>query len=256
MKVTILGCGSAAGTPSVSGGWGKCDGANPKNRRRRSSILVEDGPTSILVDTGPDLRAQMLDSGMKHLDAVLYTHAHADHMHGIDELREITRMQKTELPIYAAAETMQALEMRFGYVLKPVPADGFVYRPWLRSTVIGPTERFSVGNIAVESFLQQHGNTTTLGYNFGPVVYSTDVSGLPDASKAVIKGAKLWIVGVLSDMPYFTHVHLDKALAWIDELKPHRTVITHMSNTLDYETLVCKLPVGVTPAYDGMVIEA
>jgi phosphoribosyl 1,2-cyclic phosphate phosphodiesterase len=256
MKVTLLGCGSAAGTPSVSGGWGKCDPANAKNRRRRASILVEEGPTTLLVDTGPDLREQMLSAAVRRLDAVLYTHAHADHIHGIDELREITRLTMTGLPLYATPETMEALETRFAYVFKPIPADGLVYRPWLLPKIIGPTERFSVGNIVVEAFQQQHGNVTTLGYNFGPVIYSTDVSDLPEASKAIIKNARVWIIGVLSDMPYFTHVHLDKALAWIAELKPQRTVITHMSNALDYETLISRLPVGVTPAFDGMVIEA
>lgn len=256
MKVTILGCGSAAGVPSVSSGWGKCDPANPKNRRRRASILVEEGPTTLLVDTSPDLREQMLSAGLKRLDAVLYTHAHADHMHGIDELREITRMLKTDLPVYAMPETMQMLETRFAYVFKPIPAEGFVYRPWLRSQVIEPMQRFAVGNIAVDSFLQQHGNVHTLGFNFGPVIYSTDVSDLPPASKAVIKGAKVWIVGALSDMPYFTHAHVARVLEWVDELKPHRTIITHMSNSLDYETLASQLPVGVTPAFDGMVVEA
>ena len=256
MKVTILGCGSSSGVPSVALGWGKCDPANPKNRRRRASILVEEGPTALLVDTSPDLREQMLDVGLKRLDAVLYTHAHADHIHGIDELREITRLLKTDLPVYAMAETMQSLETRFGYAFKPIPADGFVYRPWLRSHVIEPTERFAAGNIAVDSFLQQHGNVQTLGYNFGPVIYSTDVSDLPDTSKAVIKGAKVWIVGAISDMPFFTHAHVAKVLDWVAELKPHRTIITHMGSSLDYETLAARLPVGVTPAFDGMVIEA
>jgi len=256
MKVTILGSGSAAGVPSVSGGWGKCDPANPKNRRRRASILVEEGPTSILVDSSPDLREQMLDAKIRRLDAVLYTHAHADHIHGLDELREVCRIIKGPLPVYATPETMAMLETRFGYAFKGIPPGKPVFRPWLTPSLITPAESFSVGNIKVTSFLQDHGySTTTLGYGFGDVVYSTDLIELPEASKAAIKGAKVWILGVLGDMPYPTHVHLDKALEWIEELKPARTIITHMSNALDYDTMLAHLPVGVTPAFDGMVVE-
>ena len=255
MKVTILGCGSAAGTPSVSGGWGKCDPANPKNRRSRASILVEEGPTAILVDTSPDLRQQMLDVGIQSLDAVLYTHVHADHIHGIDELREITRLTKTALPVYGTAETLEELAARFAYVFKPVPADGLVFRPWLTPTVITPAERFAVGPVMVESILQIHGPGTTVGFKFGDLIYSTDLVDLPEASKAVIAGAKLWIVGALSDVPYFTHAHVAKVLDWVAELKPQRTVITHMSNALDYDRLAAQLPECVTPAFDGMVFE-
>jgi phosphoribosyl 1,2-cyclic phosphate phosphodiesterase len=187
---------------------------------------------------------------------VLYTHVHADHIHGIDELREITRLMKIALPAYGTAESIKALETRFGYVFKPVPEDGFVYRPWLTPKIIEPGQNLAIGNVAVKSFLQIHGNTTTLGFNFGPVVYSTDLVELPDASKELIKGARVWIVGALSDTSYFTHAHVDKVLGWVDELKPERTVLTHMSNALDYETLTARLPVGVSMAFDGMVIEA
>lgn len=256
MKVTLLGTGSAAGVPSVSGGWGKCDPANPKNRRRRASILVEDGPTSLLIDTSPDLRDQMLTSGIRGLDAVLFTHAHADHIHGIDEIREISRITQGPLQAYATPKTLATLETRFGYVFEGIPPGKVVFRPWLIPNVIVPTERFTVGNIGVRAFPQDHGfGMETMGFNFGDVVYSTDLVELPEASKQYIAGCKVWILGVLSDMPYPTHVHLEKALAWIDELKPQRTVITHMSNALDYATVAGRVPVGVTPGFDGMVIE-
>ena len=261
MKITILGSGSAAGVPSVSGGWGKCDPLNPKNHRRRVSILVEEGPTTILVDTSPDLREQMLDAKLRRLDAVIYTHAHADHLHGLDELREMCRISQGPLQAYATPETMKKIEGRFGYAFEGIPAGKPVFRPWLIPNLIEPAEKFAIGNIAVTSFLQDHGyGGTTLGFAFGDhasghVVYSTDLVDLPPASKAAIKGAKLWILGVLGDMPYPTHVHVAKALEWIAELKPHRTVIIHMSNALDYDTLAVTLPVGVTPGYDGMVIE-
>jgi phosphoribosyl 1,2-cyclic phosphate phosphodiesterase len=256
MKVTILGCGSAAGTPSVSGGWGKCDPANPKNRRRRASILVEEGPTSILVDTSPDLRDQMLSAGLRRLDAVIYTHAHADHIHGIDELREINRIMQAPIPCYAPPETLQILETRFAYVFKGIPPESkFVFRPWLIANDITPAQTFSVGNVTVRPFIQDHGFSTTVGYSFGDVVYSTDLVDLPPAARAVIKNAKVWIVGALSDDPYPSHAHVGKVLEWIDELKPQRAVITHMSNALDYDKLIAQLPVGVTPAFDGLVIE-
>ncbi len=256
MKVTILGCGSAAGTPTVSGGWGKCDPKNPKNRRRRSSILVEEGHTRILVDTSPDLREQMLATELKGLEAVLFTHGHADHIHGIDDIREISRITQAPLPIYATPETLQILETRFGYVFKGIPPGKPIFRPWLLPNAIAPTEAFSIGNIQVMPFPQDHGyGAVTMGFNFGDVVYSTDLIDLPEISKPFIAGAKVWIVGVLSDMPYPTHVHVEQALAWVKELKPQRTIITHMSNSLDYDTLIAHLPVGVTPAFDGMVVE-
>ena len=255
MKVTILGSGSAAGVPSVSGGWGKCDPANPKNRRRRSSILVEEGAATVLVDTSPDLREQMLAAGIRRLDGVIYTHAHADHIHGLDELRETCRILKGPLPIYGMADTLEMLETRFGYAFKGIPHGSPVFRPWLVAHQIMPTEGFAVGGLATKPFLQDHGYSSTIGLRFGDIVYSTDLVDLPEDSKAYIRNAKVWIIGVLSDAPYPTHVHVEKALEWVAELKPQRTVITHMSNALDYEGLVAHLPVGVTPAFDGMVIE-
>ncbi len=255
MKITILGSGSAAGVPSVSGGWGKCDPANPKNRRSRASILVEEGPVTVLVDTSPDLREQMLAARIRRLDGVVYTHAHADHIHGIDELREICRVVQGPVQVYGTAETLEILETRFGYAFKGIPPGKPVFRPWLVTRQIMETETFDVAGLAVKPFPQDHGYSTTLGLRFGDVVYSTDLVDLPEDSKAYIRNARVWIVGVLSDAPYPTHVHLERALQWIAELKPQRAVITHMSNALDYDGLVAHLPVGVTPAFDGMVIE-
>ncbi len=256
MKVTILGSGSAAGVPSVSSGWGKCDPKNPKNRRRRASILVEEGPTSILVDTSPDLREQMLSANIRRLDAVLFTHAHADHIHGIDELREITRLLQGPLAAYGMAETMQLLEERFPYIFLGIPEGKPVFRPWLVPNSITPPEKLTVGNITVGSFLQDHGfGNITVGYIFGGLIYSTDVVSLSDAAKDMIRGTKVWIVDCLSDAPYATHAHVEMTLEWIAELKPQRAILTHMSNALDYDRLVAHLPVGVTPAFDGMQIE-
>jgi len=254
MKVTILGCGGAPGVPTVSSGWGRCDPKNPKNRRRRSSVLVNDGTTQVLVDTSPDLRDQLLDAEVRHLDGVLYTHGHADHMHGLDELREINRAMKAPLPIYATADTLAALETRFGYAFEGIPEGETYFRPWLMPNVITGAP-FTVKTLQAQPFVQSHGFSTTMGFRMGDMAYSTDVWDLDDTAKAMLTGLSVWIVGALTDTPHPTHAHLDKVLGWIDELKPRRAVITHMGPTLDYETLVFHLPVGVTPAFDGMVIE-
>lgn len=243
--------------PSISEGWGNCDPTNPKNNRRRASILVNDGHTTTLVDTSPDLRVQLLDTGTRHLDAVLFTHSHADHIHGLDELREINRLMRGPIDAYTNAQTLRDLENRFGYAFQGIPAGKPIFRPWLVAHDIGETadETFMVKTIQVRAFYQDHGFSTTLGFKFGDAIYSTDLVELPDAAKDIVRGAKLWIVGAIGLTPYPTHAHLDKVLGWIEELKPRRAIITHMGPKLDYEAVKARCPVGVTAAYDGMVIE-
>ena len=254
MKVTILGCGGAAGVPGISAGWGACDATNPKNRRRRSAILVEEGATTILVDTPPDLRDQLLDAQVRRLDAVIYTHDHADHMHGIDDLREINRVTRDWLPVWGNAQTLATATLRFSYAFEPVDDIGkMVYRPLLKPCEI--TGPFSVGGIDVVPFDQDHGFCRTLGLRFGKIAYSTDVVELPEASFDALAGVDLWIIGCLVDSPHATHAHVDKALDWIERIKPKRAVITHMGSRLDYQTLVARLPENVIPAHDGLVLE-
>ena len=255
MKVTILGCGSAPGVPAISTGWGECDPANPRNRRRRASILVEQGATRLLVDASPDLREQLLDAGVRTVDAVIFTHPHADHIHGLDELREINRVTGQPLPIFAPADTIAVLRDRFAYAFKGIPPGAPMFRPWLVPTTIAPGTAFQVGEIPIQPFLQDHGNCTTIGYRFGDMVYSTDILELPEASRPAVRGAKLWVVGAYGMSPHPTHAHVAKALAWIEDLKPERAVITHMSNAIDYETLRATLPTHIVPAHDGLVIE-
>lgn len=265
MKVTILGCGAAPGVPSISTGWGECDPDDPRNRRQRASIMVEEGMadegpakqggTRLLVDASPDLRRQLLDHGVRRLDAVLFTHAHADHLHGIDELREINRVTSKPLTAFATAETLAAIRARFGYAFAGIPPGAPIFRPWLIPADIVPGVPFQAGGMSVLPFLQDHGGSSTLGYRFGDVVYSTDVLDLPPASRDAIKGAKLWILGAYGLAPHPTHIHVDKALDWIAALAPIRAVITHMSNAIDYETLRRRLPPNVVPAHDGLVIE-
>lgn len=256
MKVTILGCGAAPGVPSVSSGWGRCDRANPKNRRRRASILVEEQGTTVLVDCAPDLRDQLLDANVRRLDAVLFTHVHADHIHGLDELREVNRAMRAPIPVYGTAETMKVLEHRFAYAFQGIPEGKPIFRPWLIPHVIEPGQEIAVGPITARGFVQDHGYSTTMGYRFADFAYSTDLMGLPPDSKDTIRGTKLWVVGALQEAPHPTHASLEQVLAWVRDLSPARAVITHMSNDLDYDTMVEHLlPVGVTPGFDGLTLE-
>jgi len=252
VKITILGCGSSMGVPLIGGDWGACDPAEPRNRRRRVSILVESGPTRVLVDTSPDLREQLLAAGVNALDAVLYTHAHADHLHGIDDLRAINVALKAPLDIHADAATLDLIRERFGYVFQPLKGDYF-YKPTLVPKLVdGP---FAVGGIAVTPFVQDHGFSSTLGYRFGSVAYSTDVVTLDERAFAALAGIDLWIVDAFRLEPHATHSHLDRTLGWIERVKPKRAVLTHMSQGMDYATLKRRLPAHVEPAYDGMVLE-
>lgn len=253
MRVTILGCGGAGGVPMVSSGWGKCDPANPRNRRRRPSILVEHEDTAILVDTSPDLREQFLDAGVRRLDAVLYTHGHADHLHGIDDLREVNRAMQAPLELWADAEVLDIVGRRFSYVFEPLNGS-YYYKPVLTPhRVSGP---FRVGAVPVTPFRQEHGYCETLGFRFGPVAYSTDVVELPEESFAALAGVRVWIVGTLTDRPHETHADVDKAVAWMERVGCERGILTHMSPSLDYESLRRRLPSHIEPAYDGMVVEA
>jgi phosphoribosyl 1,2-cyclic phosphate phosphodiesterase len=256
MKVTLLGTGSSTGTPGIGVGWGGCDPAEPKNRRLRPSILVEEGDTRLLVDTSPDLREQLLRTEVARLDAVLYTHAHADHLHGIDDLRAVNRATGKRLPAYADADTLKVIEERFRYVLTPLRegATNF-YKPCLDPHVIVPGKPFRVGSIEVMPFDQDHGFSRTLGFRFGPIGFSTDLVEMTDAGYQTLKGVDVWIVSTFGGTPHPTHAYVGRVLEWIARVKPRRAVLTHLSVTLDHATLQARVaPVEV--GYDGMVIEA
>lgn len=253
MKVTLLGCGASWGVPAIGPDWGRCDPAEPRNRRRRCSLLVEKGGQVLLIDTAPDLREQLLDAGVARLDAVLLTHAHADHLHGIDDLRIVNRLIGQPLPFHASADALAEVERRFGYTLLP-PVPG---RPLYRPALIGrPVEGpFTAAGMPVVPFAQNHGYSTTLGFRIGPLGYSTDVTGLDDDAFAALAGVELWIVDCMRREPHPTHSHLAKTLAWIERLQPRRAVLTHMDQSLDYRELSAELPAGVEPGYDGLAIE-
>lgn len=253
MKVTILGCGASTGVPALGPDWGSCDPADPRNRRRRASVLVEIGPVAILIDTSPDLREQLVDARVGRLDAVLMTHAHADHLHGIDDIRQLNRLMGAAIPLWADGKTLAEIGRRFGYVLEPPTEPGRYYKPCLMPHEIrGP---FAIANHRVVPFAQDHGFSTTLGFRIGPMAYSTDVAELDEAAFAAIAGVELWIVDCLRRAPHPTHSHLEKTLAWIARVAPRRAVLTHMDQSLDYRQLSAELPAGVEPGRDGLVIE-
>jgi len=248
----MLGCGGSGGVPLIGPNWGRCDPADPRNRRRRGSVLVEAGGTVILIDTSPDLREQLLAAEVSRIDAVLMTHAHADHLHGIDDLRTVNRLMGCAIPLYADTASMGEIRRRFGYVLEPAPDAGY-YRPVLEPhEIVGP---FAIAGIPVLPFVQDHGFSTTLGFRIGAFGYSTDVTELDDAAFTALAGIDLWIVDCLRYEPHPTHSHLAKTLSWIARLRPRRTVLTHMDQNLDYRALARQLPPGVEPGQDGLVID-
>jgi phosphoribosyl 1,2-cyclic phosphate phosphodiesterase len=256
MKVTILGCGGSGGVPladgTPGGNWGACDPSNPRNRRSRVSILVESGETTILVDASPDLRAQLLDARVSRLDALLLTHAHADHCHGLDELRGIMRTGGGPIDAYMDAQTHKILTLRFAYAFASSYDPSSLYGPVFQDRIVeGPID---IGAIRAMPFVQGHGPETTLGFRFGPVAYSTDAVTLDDAAFDTLKGVDVWIVDCLRDAPHPTHSHLEQTLEWIARVKPTRAILTHMNHQIDYDDLASRCPAGVEPGHDGMVI--
>jgi len=249
MKITILGCGTSTGVPKIGGKWGVCDPKNPKNRRRRSSIFVEDRGSRILIDSSPDLREQCLDANISHIDGVLYTHDHADHTHGIDDLRAISHIMKRKLDAYADARTLALLKRRFDYIFTSKQG----YPAILEGHQIDPSP-FQIGAVDIQPFELIHGNIRTLGFRLDKMAYCTDLNAIPEESEIHLKGLDLWIVDALRPAPHPTHSHLEQTLAWIEKYQPKRAILTHMTWDMDYESLKKTLPKHVEPAYDGMVL--
>lgn len=261
LKVTILGCGSSGGVPRVASGWGKCDPAEPRNRRRRCSILVDqtgaEGVTRVLVDTGPDLREQLIAAGVDRVDGVVYTHEHADHTHGIDDLRPLAIHARRRVDIWCDAQMSTFLNGRFGYVFASPP--GSDYPPILdeRRLVAGePVEILGQGGvIAALPFELRHGKERALGFRFGAIAYTPDVDGVPDAALPMLENLDVWIVDALRDSPHPTHFSVDDALEWVARMKPRRAILTNLHTDLDYGRLKSIVPENVDVAFDGMVVE-
>jgi phosphoribosyl 1,2-cyclic phosphate phosphodiesterase len=260
MTFTILGCGSSMGVPRAALGWGNCDPNNPKNRRRRCSLLVQRengaGRTSVLVDTSPDLREQLLAADVRALDAVLYTHSHADHTHGIDDLRPLFIAMRKPVNVYLDDLTAGEVRKKFGYCFETPPGSEYPAIVQAHRAVAGEpiTVNGAGGAITVLPVLQEHGDMPSLGYRFGGLGYSCDINGLPDESLEAFSGLDVWIVDALRYAPHPSHFSLDDALHWIDRLKPKRAILTNLHSDLDYEVLRAKLPPHVEPAYDGLTL--
>lgn len=255
MRVTILGCGPSGGVPGIGDYWGKCDAQNPKNRRTRPSILLENDTLSLLVDSSPDVREQLLKAKVSRLDAVLYTHGHADHLHGIDDLRSINRLQNAPLDIYLNQETLDHISQRFGYVLEPLAegADVF-YKPVLVPHLVDYGQAFNLAGLEILPIKQDHGFCETIGYRIGDFAYSTDVVDMDDDSFDLLKGVKVWVIGTLVDQPHMTHADVDKAVRWVEKIAPERAFLTHLGTSLDYSALSARLPENIRPCFDGLQI--
>lgn len=261
LKFTILGCGTSTGVPRIGPVWGNCDPNNPKNFRTRCSLLVEretaEGKTTVLVDTTPDMRQQLLSAGVSWVDGVLYTHEHADHTHGIDDLRAIFFNGRRRVDVYYDAATGAMLRHRFNYCFETPP--GGSYPPILEGHEIAPFKPVTIsgagGEITALPFLQRHGDIQSLGFRFGGLAYSPDINGLPHESAKLLRDLDVWIIDALRYNPHPSHYSLEEALAVIEKIAPRRTILTHMHIDLDFETLGRELPEGVEPAYDGMVVE-
>lgn len=260
VKLTILGCGASGGVPRIGNDWGVCDPKNPRNLRLRCSALIEQtgpsGTTTVLIDAGPDVRQQLLAANVRHLDGVLFTHDHADHTHGIDDLRIIAFLMKRRVDCYMDEATARTLKKRFGYCFE-TPKGGS-YPPILNLHVLDPHQPVVVagkgGPVEALPIIQEHGDITSLGFRIGPMAYSPDISALPDASRERLRGLDVWIVDALRYLPHPTHFSVRQAIEAIDRVAPKRGILTHLHIDLDYATLKGELPQGIEPAYDGMTV--
>ncbi len=262
LQIRILGCGSSGGVPRITGDWGVCDPNEPKNRRTRCSILVSKWndislePTRVLIDSSPDLREQLLTAKVNRLDAVLYTHDHADQTHGIDDLRAIAYKNKVRLPVYMDDPTAKSLMTRFAYCFHggngyPSILDAKPELEQGRSiSVEGPG-----GAVSFLALDQAHGRIRSLGFRIASFAYCNDTVGLPDSTLKALQGIDTFIVDALRYEEHPSHAHLEMALEWIERIKPKRAVLTNMHIDMDYQTLLKELPANVIPAYDGMILD-
>lgn len=264
-RFTILGSGSSGGVPRIGGDWGACDPNEPKNRRTRCSLLVQrwegasrapEAATTVLIDTSPDFREQALAAGIAHVDGVLFSHDHADQTHGIDDLRVLAIAMRRQASVWMDAPTRASLMQRFRYCFegaKGYPAilkDAGVLEAGAAVTVAGPG-----GSVAAIPLAQNHGPIPSLGFRFGGFAYSNDLLDMPEATLARLEGLEVWVVDALRYTPHPSHAHLERVLAWVERLKPKRTILTNLHVDMDFRTLERELPAGAEPAYDGLTVE-
>ncbi|HMN72935.1 MAG TPA: MBL fold metallo-hydrolase [Rhodoblastus sp.] len=258
---TILGCGSSAGVPRVAQGWGACDPSNPKNRRRRCALSVSRagiaGSTEVVVDLGPDIREQLLDARVMHIDAVLLTHAHADHIHGIDDIRPYVLQQGHLLPVWMDEATSRGVRGKFDYIFRT--PEGSQYPPLLRERRATPGQGIVLdgpgGPVDAMPILFRHGDIDALGFRFGDLAYTPDVSDIPPESQELLEGLDVWIIDALRYRRHPSHLTVAEALGWVERLKPKRAILTNLHTDLDYAKLAGELPANVAPAFDGLSVE-
>ncbi len=253
MKVHVLGCGGSTGVPTLLGGWGRCDPNEPRNERRRSSILLEFNGYTLLVDSGPDIRLQLLDADWKRIDGVLYTHTHADHIMGIDELRLIPMAQQSgPLPVYSTADVLETIDTSFIHVFR-----GFgMYDPFMVAKPLDEDKGFfELAGQRIDFFRQPHGRIESLGLRLGKFAYCTDCVDLDESHFQRLEGLDIFMVDAVRHKPHPAHAHLEMVLEWVERLKPKQTYLTHMSNQMDYGELCAMLPGHIRPAHDGMILE-
>ena len=254
MRITVLGCGNSTGVPAIGCDCAVCRSDNPKNKRSRVSVFVEEQGVHLLIDSSPDLREQALKNNIKQIDAILYTHDHADHTMGIDDLRAFNHLAQKTLPAYGDSSTMNTLTARFPYIFSH-KTDKIFYGASLSAHSLPdtPVNHFIISGLSVTSFEQIHAKVKTLGYRIGKFAYSTDVNQLPESAFQVLEGVEVWLVDCLRYKEAFSHSHLKQTLTWIDRVKPRLAILTHMDHDFDYDRLSSELPTGVLAAYDGMM---
>lgn len=260
LRITLLGTGGSSGVPLIGGAdgrgeWGQCDPAEPRNRRSRSSIVIEGAEGRLLVDTSPDMRAQLLANAVPGVEAIVYTHAHADHILGLDDVRALNRVAGRPLEAFATAETLKRIQMVFEYGFRPWEPPHF-FRPVLLPRPVEPGDTFAAAGLSVRVFDQDHGFVRSLGLRVGGFGYSTDVVSLDDAAFAALAGVDTWVVGCFQRYaPHRTHAWIARVEEWVARLRPRRTVLTHMGVDMDWAWLRANLPPGIEPGCDGLVLE-
>ena len=262
VQVTILGCGGSAGVPQLGGAdgtgdWGACDPAEPRNRRTRSSIVIQgEGGDRLLIDSSPDMRAQLLACAVPRIDAILFTHAHADHVLGIDDIRILNRIAKRPIDAFAEAGTIAELDRRFDYAFKDWTSQPHFFRPVLVKRPIAFGDTVETCGLRLTTFEQDHGYLSTIGFRTGGFGYSTDVATLDDTAFEILAGVDTWMVDCFQRGKHTTHANVTQVIDWFDRLQPRRMVLTHMGFDLDWSWLKKRLPAGIEPAFDGMRIDA
>lgn len=253
LSIRILGCGTSSGVPRIGNDWGRCDPSDPRNRRTRASVLVESATTRILVDTGPDLREQLLAADVDRVDAILWTHDHADHCHGIDDIRQIAQHGRAVVRGFARPQTLKLLDARFGYAFHGRQG----YPPIIAAEPLPATGALTIGDIVVDMVDQPHGEIYSTGFRFSKdgrsIGYSTDFHNVTPEMDDLFSGIDIWVADALRERPHPTHANLSLTLAAIERIKPRRAILTHMDNSMDYATLLATLPDGVEPGHDGLV---